>query len=242
MARARRDGREPDEIRPVKVKTGYIKHAEGSALVEAGDTRVLCVASVENRVPPFLQGKGRGWITAEYSLLPRSTHTRTPRESMRGRVSGRTQEIQRLIGRSLRAVVDLTELGERQVVVDCDVIQADGGTRTLSITGAYIAFYEAARQLVSKGTIEKIPAMDQVAATSVGIVGGVPLLDLCYSEDSAADVDFNIVMTGRGRFVEVQGTAEGMVFSKAEMDRMLALGRKGIGGLLEIQRKALRIA
>jgi ribonuclease PH len=237
----RQDGRKPDEMRPIKVKTGYLKHAEGSALIEAGYTRVLCAVSVENRLPFFLHGKGQGWVTGEYSLLPRSTHTRTPRESMRGKVSGRTMEIQRLIGRSLRAVSDLVGLGERQLVVDCDVLQADGGTRTLAITGAYIALYEALRTIKNRNVIDKIPLVDAVAATSVGIVGGVPMLDLCYSEDSAAEVDFNVVMTGRGRFVEVQGTAEGMAFTKADMDRMLALARKGVRELLEVQKRALKI-
>jgi ribonuclease PH len=228
-------------LRPIKVRTGYLKHAEGSALIEAGYTRVLCAVSVENRLPYFLHGKGQGWITGEYSLLPRSTHTRTPRESMRGKVSGRTMEIQRLIGRSLRAVADLVGLGERQLVVDCDVLQADGGTRTLAITGAYIALYEALMTLKNRNVIKEIPLLDAVAATSVGIVGGVPMLDLCYSEDSAAEVDFNVVMTGRGRFVEVQGTAEGMAFTKADLDRMLTLARKGVGELLKIQKRALKI-
>jgi len=237
----RQDGRKPDEMRPIKVKTGYLKHAEGSALIEAGYTRVLCAVSVENRLPFFLHGKGQGWVTGEYSLLPRSTHTRTPRESMRGKVSGRTMEIQRLIGRSLRAVSDLVGLGERQLVVDCDVLQADGGTRTLAITGAYIALYEALMTLKNRNAIDKIPLLDAVAATSVGMVGGVPMLDLCYSEDSAAEVDFNVVMTGRGRFVEVQGTAEGVPFTKADMDRMLALARKGVGELLKMQKRALKI-
>jgi len=237
----RQDGRKPDELRPIKVKTGYLRHAEGSALIEAGYTRVLCAVTVENRLPFFLQGKGQGWVTGEYSLLPRSTHTRTPRESMRGKVSGRTMEIQRLIGRSLRAVADLVGLGERQLVVDCDVLQADGGTRTLAITGAYIALYEALMTLKNRGVIKKIPLRDAVAATSVGMVGGVPMLDLCYSEDSVAEVDFNVVMTGRGRFVEVQGTAEGMAFTKTEMDRMLTLARKGVGELLKIQKRALKI-
>ncbi len=237
----RQDGRKLDELRPIKVKTGYLKHAEGSALIEAGYTRVLCAVTVENRVPFFLHGKGQGWITGEYSLLPRSTHTRTPRESMRGKVSGRTMEIQRLIGRSLRAVADLVGLGERQLVVDCDVLQADGGTRTLAITGAYIALYEALMTLKNRNVIKEIPLLDSVAATSVGIVGGAPMLDLCYSEDSAAQVDFNVVMTGRGRFVEVQGTAEGMAFTKADMDRMLALARKGVGEILKIQKRALGI-
>ena len=237
----RQDGRKPDEMRPIKVKTGYLKHAEGSALIEAGYTRVLCAVSVENRLPFFLHGKGQGWVTGEYSLLPRSTHTRTPRESMRGKVSGRTMEIQRLIGRSLRAVTDLVGLGERQLVVDCDVLQADGGTRTLAITGAYIALYEALRTLKTRNVIDKIPMLDAVAATSVGMVGGLPMLDLCYSEDSAAEVDFNVVMTGRGRFVEVQGTAEGVPFTKADMDRMLALARKGVGELLKLQKRTLKI-
>ena len=237
----RKDGRKPDEMRRVKIKTKYLKHAEGSALIEAGETRVLCAVTVENRLPFFLQGRGQGWITAEYSLLPRSTHTRTPREAARGKLSGRTQEIQRLIGRSLRAVVDLKGLGERQFVVDCDVLQADGGTRTLAITGACVALHEALAGLVRRRALDALPAMDLVAATSVGIVGGAPVLDLCYEEDSAADVDFNVVMTGRGRFVEVQGTAEGTCFSKTDMDRMLALAKKGIGELLEIQKKTLKI-
>jgi ribonuclease PH len=241
MAYVRKDGRKPDEMRLVKVKTKYLKHAEGSTLIEAGNTKVLCAVSVENRLPFFLHGRGQGWITAEYSLLPRSTHTRTPREAARGKVSGRTQEIQRLIGRSLRAVVDLRALGERQFIVDCDVLQADGGTRTLAITGAYIALHEAIRDLVRAKILERMPPMDFVAATSVGVIEGIPLLDLCYKEDSKAEVDFNVVMTGRGRFVEVQGTAEGMTFSKADMDRMLALAKKGIRDLLIIQKKALKI-
>jgi ribonuclease PH len=237
----RKDGRKPSEMRSVKVKTKYLKHAEGSALIEAGDTRIVCAVTIDNRVPPFIHGKGQGWITAEYSLLPRSTHTRTPRESMRGRISGRTQEIQRLIGRSLRAVADLKGLGERQFIVDCDVLQADGGTRTLAITGAYIALYDAMKALVNRGVLEKVPLLDSVAATSVGLAKGTPLLDLCYEEDSAAEVDFNVVMTGRGRFVEVQGPAERLVFTQSDMDRMLALARKGIHELLTIQRKALKI-
>jgi ribonuclease PH len=237
----RRDGRKPDEMRKVKIRTRYLKHAEGSSLIEAGNTKVLCAASVENRVPFFLHGRGQGWVTAEYSLLPRSTHTRTPRESVRGKVSGRTQEIQRLIGRSLRAVVDLRTLGERQIVVDCDVLQADGGTRTLAITGAYVALHEAVASLVKQNLLEAMPDMDLVAATSVGIVEGTPLLDLCYGEDSAAEVDFNVVMTGKGRFVEVQGTAEGTPFSKTDMDRMLAMARRGINQLLTIQKRTLRI-
>jgi ribonuclease PH len=226
-------------MRRIKVKTGYLKHAEGSALIEAGDTRIICAATVENRVPFFLHGKGQGWVTAEYSLLPRSTHTRTPRESARGKVSGRTQEIQRLIGRSLRAVVDLTALAEKQIVVDCDVIQADGGTRTLAITGAYIALYDALRKLVARKVLDEVPVTDFVAATSVGVVADTVLLDLRYDEDSVAQVDFNVVMTGRGRFVEVQGTAEGVPFTKARMDRMLALAKKGIQELVAIQKNTL---
>jgi ribonuclease PH len=196
---------------------------------------------VENRVPFFLQGKGQGWITAEYSLLPRSTHTRTAREAARGKVTGRTQEIQRLIGRSLRAVVDLVAMGERQIVVDCDVIQADGGTRTLAITGAYVALYEALKKLVTRKALQSVPVTDFVAATSVGVVSGALLLDLRYDEDSAAQVDFNVVMTGRGRFVEVQGTAEGMVFTKAQMDRMLTLAKKGVLELVAIQKQTLGV-
>jgi ribonuclease PH len=235
----RNDGRKPDEMRLIKVKRGYLKHAEGSALIEAGDTRIVCAATVENRVPFFLHGKGQGWVTAEYSLLPRSTHTRTPRESTKGKVSGRTQEIQRLIGRSLRAVVDLTALAEKQIIVDCDVIQADGGTRTLAITGAYIALYDALKKLVSRRVLAEVPVTDFVAATSVGVVADTVLLDLRYDEDSAAQVDFNVVMTGRGRFVEVQGTAEGVPFTKARMDRMLTLAKRGIMQLVGIQKKTL---
>jgi ribonuclease PH len=235
----RSDGRKPNEMRPIRVKKGYLKHAEGSALIEAGDTRIICAATVENRVPFFLHGKGRGWVTAEYSLLPRSTHTRTPREAARGKVSGRTQEIQRLIGRSLRAVVDLVALGERQILIDCDVIQADGGTRTLAITGAYIALYDALLKLVGNKALKAAPVTDFVAATSVGMVSDTVLLDLRYDEDSAAQVDFNVVMTGRGRFVEVQGTAEGMVFTKSQMDRMLAVAKRGIQDLVTLQKKTL---
>jgi ribonuclease PH len=228
-------------MRKVKIRTGYLRHAEGSALIEAGDTRVICAVSVENRVPFFLQGKSCGWITATYSLLPRSTHTRTIREATRGKVSGRTQEIQRLIGRSLRAVVDLAGLGERTLYVDCDVVQADGGTRTLAITGAFVAVHEALQRLRKQGLLEDLPDLDCVAATSVGLVDGTALLDLCYVEDSGAEVDFNVVMTGKGRFVEVQGTAEGMTFTKAQMLRMLALAKAGIDRLVTIQKKVLKI-
>ena len=239
---ARLDGRTKDELRPIKVTTGFQSYAEGSVLIEAGDTRVICSVSVEDRVPNFLKGKGRGWITAEYSMLPRSTHTRSQREVSQGRVSGRTQEIQRLIGRSLRAIVDLGQLGERTFTVDCDVIQADGGTRTTSITGAYIALHLALLNLQKKGEISSIPIISQVAATSVGIVDGVQLLDLCYNEDSNADVDFNVVMTDKGEYVEIQGTAEGAPFSKKHADELLALAEKGINELFEIQRTAIEKA
>ena len=238
---ARSDGRTPNQLRKVKIKTGYMKHAEGSALIEAGDTRVVCAVSLEDRVPPFLRGTGKGWVTAEYSLLPRSTHTRTQREAVRGKVTGRTQEIQRLIGRSLRAVVDLTGLGERSFIVDCDVLQADGGTRTLAITGAYVALYDTLRRLVREGVLPSLPIKDFVAATSVGIVGGEMLLDLCYAEDSTAEVDFNVVMTGKGHFVEVQGTGESGFFTKVQMDAMVALARKGILQLVATQKRTLKI-
>lgn len=241
MACTRADGRRPDEMRKVKIRPNYLKYAEGSVLIEAGNTHVLCAVSVDNKVPPFLQDKSQGWITAEYSLLPRSTHTRTPRESSRGHLSGRTQEIQRLIGRSLRAAVDLRGLGERQLIVDCDVIQADGGTRTLAITGACVAMHLAIRELLRRSLIEKPPKMDLVAAVSVGIVNGEMLLDLCYEEDSNAEVDFNIVMTSKGRFVEVQGTGEKGLFSRAQMDRMIDLAKKGILELISIQKEVLRI-
>jgi ribonuclease PH len=237
----RKDGRKPGELRKIKIKRGYLDHAEGSVLIEAGGTRVLCAASVENRVPPFLMGKGKGWVTAEYSMLPQSTHTRTIRDRVKGGISGRSQEIQRLIGRSLRAVVDLTGMPDRTVIVDCDVIQADGGTRTLSITGAYVALHLALGGMAGRGEIARVPLVDTVAATSVGIVGKEMLLDLCYEEDSAAQVDFNAVMTGRGRLVEVQGTAEGMTFTKRQMDEMLALAKKGIEEITVAQKKALRI-
>jgi ribonuclease PH len=235
------DGRKPNQLRKVTIKPGYLKHAEGSCLIEAGDTRVLCAVSLEERVPPFLRGSGKGWVTSEYSLLPRSTHTRTPREAVRGKVTGRTHEIQRLVGRSLRAVVDLTRLGERSFIVDCDVLQADGGTRTLAITGAYVALYDTLRRLVKAGALPGLPIKDFVAATSVGIVNGEMLLDLCYAEDSAAEVDFNVVMTGKGQFVEVQGTGESGFFSKSQMDSMVALARKGILELVSIQKKTLKV-
>jgi ribonuclease PH len=223
-------------MRPVKVNTGYLMTAEGSAMIEIGNTRVLCAASVEETVPPFLRNSGKGWVTAEYSMLPRATATRTAREITKGRPSGRTMEIQRLIGRSLRSVVDMDTLGERSVVIDCDVLQADGGTRTAAITGAYIALSAALTQLVKFGLLKKSPIRDFVAATSVGIVGGVPMLDLCYQEDSQAEVDMNVVMTGSGRFVELQATAEKTAFDDEQMAELLALARKGIGELIALQK------
>ncbi|SNB45160.1 ribonuclease PH [Geobacter sp. DSM 9736] len=233
------DGRTSDQLREIRITRNYVKHPEGSVLVECGDTKVICTASVEETVPPFLRGKGSGWVTAEYAMLPRATHTRSPRESSRGKVTGRTHEIQRLIGRSLRAVTDMSLLGERTVLIDCDVIQADGGTRTASITGAYVALADALRFLQEKGAVAASPLKEAVAAISVGIVGGVPLLDLNYEEDSAADVDMNYVMTSSSRFVEVQGTAEAAPFSIAEMDAMRSLAIRGISRLLEIQAEAL---
>ena len=230
------DRRAPDELRPVKITPEYLLTAEGSVLIEVGNTRVLCAASVEETVPGFLRGAGKGWVTAEYSMLPRATATRTVREVSKGRASGRTMEIQRLIGRSLRSVVDLAALGERSVIVDCDVIQADGGTRTAAITGAYIALSGALRQMVKFGVLKKSPVRDFVAATSAGIVGGVPMLDLCYQEDSQAEVDMNIVMTGAGRFVEIQATAEKTPFDDAQLADLLVLARKGIEELVALQR------
>jgi ribonuclease PH len=230
------DHRERDQMRPVKVTTDYLMTAEGSAVIEIGNTRVLCAASIEETVPGFMRGSGKGWVTAEYSMLPRATATRTPREVSKGRASGRTMEIQRLIGRSLRSVVDLTALGERSVILDCDVLQADGGTRTAAITGAYIAMSAALKQLVKFGAIKKNPVKDSVAATSVGIVGGVPMLDLCYQEDSQAEVDMNVVMTGSGRFVELQATGEKIAFDDAQLNTLVALGRHGISQLIAIQK------
>ncbi|MCU1276191.1 MAG: RNAse [Bryobacterales bacterium] len=227
-------------MRPVEIQTGYLKTAEGSALITVGNTRVLCAASVENTVPPFLRGSGKGWVTAEYAMLPRATVTRTPREVTKGRQSGRTHEIQRLIGRSLRAVVDLEALGERSVLIDCDVIQADGGTRTASITGAYVALALAVGQLVQFGTLKKSPLVDAVAATSVGIVNGVAMLDLDYEEDSRADVDMNVVMTGSGKFIEVQATAEHKPFDDAQLDQLVDLAQRGIAELIDLQKQAIR--
>jgi len=224
-------------MRPVKITTDYLLTAEGSALIEIGNTRVLCAASVEETVPSFLRGSGKGWVTAEYAMLPRATSTRTPREVSKGRPSGRTMEIQRLIGRSLRSVVDLGALGERSVILDCDVLQADGGTRTAAITGSYIAMAVALRQLVSFGTLKKMPLRDCVAATSVGIVNGTAMLDLCYQEDSQAEVDMNVVMTGSGRFVELQATAEKTPFDDAQLTSLLNLARGGIQELVSIQKQ-----
>ncbi len=235
----RTDNRQPEEMRPVRIETGVLATAEGSALIRVGSTHVLCAATVEDTVPPFLRNSGKGWVTAEYSMLPRATAKRTPREVTKGRPSGRTHEIQRLIGRSLRSIVDTAVLGERTIIVDCDVIQADGGTRTASITGAYVALSLALRQLVKYGALKSMPLRDSVAATSVGLVRGVPMLDLCYEEDSQADVDMNVVMTGAGRFVEVQATAEHTPFDDAQMARMVDLARAGIVSLADIQKAAI---
>ncbi|MCU1489079.1 MAG: RNAse [Acidimicrobiaceae bacterium] len=231
----RRDGRTPDQLRPVELIRDFTEFAAGSVLVSMGRTRVLCTASVEPDVPRFLRGSGRGWVTAEYSLLPGSSAERIAREAAKGRQSGRTQEIQRLIGRSLRAVIDLSALGERQIVLDCDVLQADGGTRTAAITGAYVALHDACSRLVQVGELAAHPMVQACAAVSVGIVDGVCLLDLDYSEDSRADVDMNVVMTSGGRFIEVQGTAEHSAFSRGELDQLLALAEKGIGQLVAAQ-------
>jgi ribonuclease PH len=234
---ARVDGRAPDELRPIKVAVDYLNFAEGSVLIEAGSTRVLCAASIEDGVPAFLEGRGQGWLTAEYSMLPRATKTRTRREAAVGRPSGRTQEIQRLIGRSLRAALDLKLLGERTLTIDCDVLQADGGTRTLSITGAYIAAHRACTALLKQGLLKGHPVQTAVAAISVGIIDSVSLLDLNYAEDSRAQVDFNVVMTGKSEFVEVQGTAEGRPFSREALDGLLDLAEQGIRQLLTIQKQ-----
>lgn len=235
----RPSNREPNQLRPVRITRGFTKHAEGSVLIEFGDTRVLCTASVENTVPGFLRGQGKGWLTAEYGMLPRSTHTRSGREAARGKQSGRTQEIQRLIGRSLRAVVDLDALGERQIIIDCDVLQADGGTRTASITGACVAVMDALNGLVARGELAANPMRELVAAISVGVYEGHPVLDLDYPEDSACDTDMNVVMTASGHFVEVQGTAEGAAFDRTTLDNLLDLAAEGITRLNDIQRQAL---
>ncbi|WP_183356754.1 ribonuclease PH [Geomonas silvestris] len=236
----RRDGRAANALRPVKITRNYLKHAEGSVLVEFGDTKVICNATVETRVPSFLKGKGTGWVTAEYCMLPRATHTRNQRESAKGKLSGRTHEIQRLIGRSLRAVVDLELLGERSILIDCDVIQADGGTRTASITGAYVALADALKTLMESGELAANPLREAVAAVSVGIVEGTPFLDLDYPEDSSAEVDMNFVMTSSMRFVEVQGTAEAEPFTLEQMDAMRSHAIEGLARLFEIQREALQ--
>jgi ribonuclease PH len=231
--------RPADALRPVRITRAFTRHAEGSVLVEFGETRVLCTASVEEKIPAFLKGKGSGWVTAEYGMLPRATHTRGAREAAAGKQSGRTQEIQRLVGRALRSVVDLGALGERQVTIDCDVLQADGGTRCASITGAMVALADAVAWLRARGLVAREPFRDFVAAVSVGIVAGVPCLDLDYAEDSSCDTDMNVVMTGSGGFVEVQGTAEGAPFSRAEMDALLALAGKGIAEIVAMQKAAL---
>ncbi len=235
----RSGGRAADQLRPVRITRGFTIHAEGSVLIEFGHTRVLCTASVEEKVPPHKRGSGEGWVTAEYGMLPRATHTRGDREAAKGKQSGRTQEIQRLIGRSLRSVFDLKALGERTIHLDCDVLQADGGTRTAAITGAFVAAQDAVDKLLAQGRIAATPIRGAVAAISVGIVEGTPLLDLEYTEDSACDTDMNVVMTGAGHYVEVQGTAEGVAFTRAEMNALLALADKGIRELVELQQVAL---
>ena len=235
----RRNGRATDAVREIRLTRNFVKHAEGSVLVEFGDTKVICNATIEPKVPPFLKGKGTGWVTAEYSMLPRATHTRNQRESAKGKLSGRTHEIQRLIGRSLRAVVDLEQLGERSILIDCDVIQADGGTRTASITGAYVALADALKTLVETGELAATPLREAVAAGSVGIVDGVPFLDLDYPEDSSAEVDMNFVMTSSMRFVEVQGTAEAEPFTIEQMDAMRGHAMLGLTRLFELQKEAL---
>ena len=242
MAEFSRSGaRAANQLRPVRITRSYTMHAEGSVLIEFGNTKVLCTASVEERVPPHKRGSGEGWVTAEYGMLPRATHTRSDREAARGKQSGRTQEIQRLIGRSLRAIFDLKKLGERTIQLDCDVLQADGGTRTAAITGAFVAAQDAVNGLLKTGKIAESPITAAVAAISVGIVQGTPLLDLEYIEDSACDTDMNVVMTGAGHFVEVQGTAEGVAFSRSEMDQLLSLAEKGITELMTLQQQSLSI-
>ena len=239
MSFARTDGRAPDELRPARITPGYLPYAEGSVLIEMGNTRVICAASLEDRVPPFLRNSGHGWLTAEYAMLPRATQTRTSREIGRGGPSGRTHEIQRLIGRSLRAIADMKALGERTITIDCDVLQADGGTRTAAITGAYVAFALASQHLQKSGKISRSLTIDQVAAISVGIVDNIPLLDLKYDEDSRAEVDMNVVCTGDGRFIELQGTAEREPFSRAQMDELVSLGMRGIEALINMQKEII---
>ncbi|MGQ0652151.1 MAG: ribonuclease PH [Betaproteobacteria bacterium] len=238
----RATARRPEELRAIRIQRGFTRHPEGSVLIEFGDTRVLCTASVEERVPPFLRDSGKGWVTAEYGMLPRATNTRTDREASRGKQSGRTQEIQRLVGRSLRAVVDLSSLGARTVHLDCDVLQADGGTRTAAITGAFVALHDAVSGLRTKGLLAASPIRDFVAAVSVGVYQGTPVVDLDYAEDSACGCDMNVVMTGAGGFVEVQGTAEGAAFTRAELDSLLGLAQRGIAELVAHQRRALGVA
>jgi ribonuclease PH len=235
----RTGGRAPDQLRPVRITRGFTIHAEGSVLIEFGNTKVLCTASVEDKVPPHKRGSGEGWVTAEYGMLPRATHTRSDREAARGKQSGRTQEIQRLIGRSMRCVFDLKALGERTIQIDCDVLQADGGTRTAAITGGFVAAQDAVNRLLAEGKLAASPITGPVAAVSVGMVQGIPLLDLEYVEDVSCDTDMNVVMTGAGHYVEVQGTAEGAAFTRAEMDELLRLAEKGIAELVELQRRAL---
>src|SRR5881409_2207141 len=243
MTFTRTDNRTPDELRPVKITPGFLANAEGSALIEMGNTRVICAASVEDKLPPHLRGqRTEGWVTAEYGMLPRSTHTRSPREIGRGGPSGRTHEIQRLIGRSLRAISNRKVLGERTITLDCDVLQADGGTRTAAITGAYVALAIACKRLMKERRITKSPIVSEVAAVSVGIVDGVPLLDLKYDEDSRAQVDMNVVCTSDGRFIDVQGTAEGSPFTREQMDNLLELAKKGIAELVTLQRRAIQAA
>lgn len=239
MSFVRTDGRAPDELRPVLITPGYLPYAEGSVLIEMGNTRVVCAASLEDRVPPFLRNQGQGWLTAEYAMLPRATQTRTSREIGRGGPSGRTHEIQRLIGRSLRAIADMKALGERTITIDCDVLQADGGTRTAAITGAYVAFALASQHLLKSGKISRSLTIDQVAAISVGIVDNTALLDLKYDEDSRAEVDMNVVCTGDGRFIELQGTAEREPFSRAQMDELVSLGMRGIEALICMQKEVI---
>ncbi len=239
LSAPRADGRAPDALRNVRITRGYTLHAEGSVLVEFGNTRVLCTASVEEKVPPHQKGSGEGWVTAEYGMLPRATHSRSSREAAKGKQSGRTQEIQRLIGRSLRAVFDLKALGERTITLDCDVLQADGGTRTAAITGAFVAAQDAVHWLLAEGRITSSPVLHPVAAVSVGIVNGQPVLDLDYLEDSGCDTDMNVVMTGAGHYVEVQGTAEGQPFSRTEMNQLLLLAEQGIAELIVLQQAAL---
>ena len=242
MQQERAGNRAADQLREVRITRHYTKHAEGSVLIECGDTRVLCTASLQDKVPPFLKGQGKGWVTAEYGMLPRSTHTRSDREAARGKQSGRTQEIQRLIGRSLRAVFDLEALGERTLHLDCDVLQADGGTRCASITGAWVAAALAVRGLLNQGLLQRNPIKDHVAAVSVGLFKGQAVLDLDYDEDSACDADMNIVMTGNGHFVEVQGTAEGETFDRATLDGLLDIAAGGVGQLVKFQQQALDLA